>query len=155
MLSPNSIFVATLDETPVVTHFSGAAGFVALAVCAYGAARLQHPKASLVPRVGWAAAWFTLYQAADTLHTLGHIRSARQVGAPMDQIRLMWGVQSTVYFNAHVTLRQHIGRAAGGVLASSALTISALPFYALLRRVPLLGDLIEIWWLSNALVLAG
>jgi Zn-dependent protease len=102
-----------------------------------------------------AAIWFNMFQGADTLHTLGHILSARSVGAPMDAITTRLGIQTTVYHNNDVTPEQHIGRAIGGPLASGAATVTGYLFWRGVHRIPVLGWLAKTWYIMNALALAA
>jgi Zn-dependent protease len=144
-----------LDQTPVIATIGTAPGFIALAAGSYIAARIQRPRWPRLFQWLLAAGWFGLYQIADTLHTVGHIRSARQFGAPVDRILLAWGFQATHYDNNAVTPRQHMARAAGGVLTSGAVTVASYPFYAIFSRIPILGALIEAWFMCNALIFVG
>ena len=144
-----------LDQTPVVASIGTAPGFIILAGTSYVAARLQRPRWPRLMQLLLAAGWFGLYQIADTIHTIGHIRSARQFNAPVDRIVLAWGLQATEYDQNNVTPRQHIGRAAGGVAASGALTVLSFPFYSVFSRIPVLGALIEAWFVCNALLFVG
>lgn len=147
--------MVTIGGIPVSASAGTLPGLLAIALGAYAAARIQRPRWPMLLQWLLAIAWFALFEVADTLHTLGHIRSARQVGAPMNAIMLTTGVQMTIYHKTDVMPRQHIGRALGGPLASGALTMAAFPMYSLFRRVPILSALSEAWLLTNALILAG
>ncbi len=155
MLPPTEAHVATIADTPFLAQPTEIPGLLGTLALAYLAARVQRPGWSRIGQLFLTAAWFSMLQAAYVLHSVGHIGSARRVGAPMDSVMLLYGLQSTLYLNGDVTPRQHIGRAAGGPIISSVLTITAVPLYVLLHRVPLLGELAEIWTLCNALILAG
>ena len=144
-----------LDQTPVVASVGTAPGLIMLAAASYLAARLQRPHWPRLMQLLLAAGWFGLYQIADTIHTVGHIRAARQFNVPVDRVVLAWGLQATEYNKNDVTPRQHIGRAAGGVVTSGALTVLSFPFYSVFGRIPLLGALIEAWFTCNSLLFVG
>jgi Zn-dependent protease len=149
------IAIAEIDGVPVLANAATIPGLLGIAVGAYLAARMQRPRWPLPMQWMLAIAWFGLFEIADTLHTLGHIRSARQADAPMDGVVLTTGLQMTVYEKTDVPPRQHVGRALGGPLASGTLTLAAFPLYSLFRHVPILSALTEAWLLSNAIILAG
>lgn len=155
MLPPTEVHVATIADTPFLARATELPGLLGTLALAYLSARIQRPGWSRGGQLFLAAAWFSMLEMSYVLHSIGHIRSARRVGAPMDNVLMLYGLQSTLYLNGDVTPRQHIGRAAGGPIISSILTIIAIPLYALLHRVPLLGELAEIWTLCNALMVAG
>lgn len=151
MLPPREVYLTTIDGVRFLALPTALPGALATLVLAYGSATAQRPAWHGAPRWALTAAWALLLQAAYLIHTVGHIESARRVGAGMNDVLLTWGLQSTLYLNEDVTARQNIGRALGGPLASSAATVSALPLYALLSRVPVLGELAEVWLWVNAL----
>ncbi len=155
MLPPPEMNLGKLDQTQVLARPGAIPGLFATFIAACGVARLQRPNWSLPAQLMLGSAWFAAFEGAYVLHTLGHIRSARQVNAPMDRVLFLWGFQANLYKNQDVTPRQHIGRAAGGPLASTLFTVTALPMYALLSRVPVIGALAEAWLLSNSVVLIG
>lgn len=155
MLPPPEVNLGKIDGTQFLARPVEVPGLLGILIGCYGAARLQRPRWSWAAQIGLAAAWFVLFNVSYVLHTVGHIRSARRVGAPMDRVLLLWGFQTNLYRNQDVTPRQHIGRAAGGPLSSTLFTVTALPLYALLSRVPVLGALAEAWFFSNAIGLAG
>ena len=75
------------------------------------------------------------YEAAGN-HLAGHLLSSQLAGAPMD--RIDWGVRAaTLYDNNDVSPQQHIGRAIGGPLGSSASMLAWWVIWLLLRRHPL------------------
>jgi len=150
MLPPTDFFVTNLDGTPVLAQENTLPGLLGTIGLSYVVARLYRPHWSRLAQLVLAAIWFGAFELSYVLHTLGHIQSARQIGAPMDSVLLAWGLQSNVYHNEDVTARQHVGRAAGGPIVTSLLVATAMPFYALLRRVPLLKELSEIWLFCNA-----
>jgi Zn-dependent protease len=147
--------LAVIDDTPFVIQPKTMIGLAMIGVAAYVAARLHRPRWSRPSQIVLALFWFTLYEIADSLHSIGHIRSARQVGAKMDQVLLVWGIQVTQYSQSDVTPRQHIGRAIGGPLMTGALTLSAMPLYTLFGRIPIIGALVECWLICNALILTA
>ncbi|MHB8751370.1 MAG: hypothetical protein ACYDBJ_19555, partial [Aggregatilineales bacterium] len=151
----SGLHIGTLDRTPVSAGTTALPGLLGIAFGAYIAARIQRPRWPPVAQLILAVAWFGLFEIADTLHTLGHIYSARQVYAPVDRVALASGLQVTVYDKHDVAPRQHVGRALGGPLASGALTTSAFSLYSLFRRIPVLSALTEAWLFSNAIILAG
>lgn len=151
----SGLHLGTLDGTPVSAGVTALPGLLGIAFGAYVAARIQRPRWPRLMQWMLAAVWFGLFEAADTLHTRGHIFSARQVDAPVDSVLLASGVQITLYNKRNVLPRQHIGRAFGGPLASGALTTTAFPLYWLCRRIPILSALTEAWLFSNAIILAG
>lgn len=152
---PSASGLIEMDQTPVVATVGTAPGLIALAGASYLAARLQRPHWPRLMRWLLATVWFGFYQIADTLHTVGHIRSARQVNAPMDRVLLTWGLQGTHYDDNNVTPRQHMGRAAGGVGVSGVATLLSYPFYAVFGHLPVVGALIEAWFVCNALLFLG
>jgi Zn-dependent protease len=153
LLPPPEVSIAVIDETPLAARPSAIPGFLVTYGLCYGAAAWQRPGWAPFPRALLAALWFIFLQAAYTLHSAGHIRSARRVNAPMNKLILAWGFQSNVYLNSEATPRQHVGRAIGGPIASTVATVSAFPFYSLLRHVPLIGLCFEAWFFSNAIML--
>ncbi len=147
--------VGELDGVPVTTSPTEIPGLIGTALAAYVLVGMRRPAWSGVARLWLAGCWFAMFELADTLHTMCDVLSARQVGAPMDSVGLAWGIQITLYDNDTVAPSQHIGRAAGGPLASAMLTASAYPLYSLLRHVPILSALAEGWLVSNGLLLGG
>src|SRR5215831_17365862 len=89
--------IADLDGVPVLANAATIPGLLGIAFGAYIAARIQRPRWPLPMQWLLAIAWFVLFEIADTLHTLGHIRSARQADAPMDAVVLTTGLQMTIY----------------------------------------------------------
>src|SRR5579859_6482998 len=84
--------MATIGGISVSASAGTLPGLLGIALGAYVAARIQRPRWPMLLQWLLTIAWFALFEVADTLHTLGHIRSARQVGAPMDAIMLTTGV---------------------------------------------------------------
>lgn len=56
---------------------------------------------------------------ADFGHAIAHIFSARAAAAPMDEIRISWGMPRTIYYNNDVSPRTHRMRALGGPIFSA------------------------------------
>jgi uncharacterized membrane protein YccF (DUF307 family) len=91
---------------------------VTLRPTAGGAGLLSSLVVALLTRnKGLSLAAGALWYSADAAHVAGHIISSELVGAPLDGIDFGLYPQS-VYHNHDVTPQQHIGRAAGGVVAS-------------------------------------
>jgi len=147
--------IGALDGTPVYLSAQTVPGLAGAVVASYLAAWISRPRWTGSARLALTAIWWLAIQGADTLHTLGHIRSARQMGAPMDAIQLAWGVQRNVYHKQTVTPRQHIGRASGGPLTSAVITSGALLSDSLVRRIPILSAISEAWLFTNAITLIG
>jgi hypothetical protein len=73
-------------------------------------------------RATLSAAAGVLWYTADCVHVVGHIFSSQAVGAPLDAVDFGLYPKS-VYVDHDVSPQQHIGRAAGGVVASLVATI--------------------------------
>src|SRR5262245_4706462 len=73
-------------------------------------------------RIPLALASATLWPPSGLTHAAGHVISARQIAAPMNEVRL--GILAgTLYRDNDVTPRQHIGRAIGGPIASGSVAL--------------------------------
>ena len=103
-------------------------------------------------RVALSAAAGVLWYTADGVHVAGHIVSSQAVGAPMDAVDFGLYPKS-VYVDHDVTPQQHIGRAAGGVVAS---LIATLLLATLTRRIthPIVRQLLMIATAQHGLLLA-
>lgn len=154
MLSPDKN-ILLLDGVPLRAKPSALPGIVGSFVLCYAVAAWMRPKWPLFGKVLLAATLTQLLQAGLAIHTVGHIRSARRVGAPMQAVVLDWGFFANHYPDAPVTPRQHMGRAVGGPVASALVTGSAGIIYPLVRWIPIIGALAEGWIYVNAIVLAG
>src|SRR5689334_20305819 len=94
-----------------------------------------------------------LWPTSELIHTAGHIISARQAGAPMDQVR--WGILAgTLYRDNDVTPRQHIGRAIGGPVASGLVSLLWWLAWRVLGKT-LLGHVALAACLQNAFLALG
>jgi len=120
-------------------------------------------------RMPLVLASIALWPTSELIHTAGHIISARQAGAPMDEVR--WSILAgTLYRDNDVTPRQHIGRAIGGPIASG--VVALLWWLAwrslgktLLGRVALaaclqnaflaLGSLLPLPWVDGGVIVAN
>lgn len=151
MLKPPDMYVGEYRGTRFMMRQSALAGYAAtLAVCVVLAAK-RKPRWPWIGKGLLGAVWFVIFQASYVLHSIGHILSARQVGAPMHSVVLHWGFQINEYLDHRVTPQQHIGRAIGGPLASGAGMVSGFAMWRLLHRVPLLGDVAQAWYVSSLL----
>ncbi len=155
MLPVSDMHVATIENTPFVMQPKTLVGIALTLAASYVAARLHRPRWPRPAQWVLALVWFVAWECADTIHTVGHIRSARAVGARVDRVLLMWGLQSTRYDRADVTPRQHSARAIGGPLMSGTLTMTAMPLYTVFGRIPIVGAVIESWLICNALIFTG
>jgi len=155
MLPPPDIHLTRLDGTPVQAELTALPGLFGTWLLGLAVADAMRPRATLPVKAVRSLAFTGLMQAAYALHTDGHIRSARRVGAPMHAIILEWGLFTNQYLDERITPRQHNGRAVGGPLASSLGLAGGVGVYTLLRRVPVIGDLAELWVYANAIILAA
>lgn len=152
MLSPDKN-ILMLDGVPLRAKPSAIPGIVGSFILCYGIAAWMRPKWPLFAKVLLAVTLTQLLQAGLLIHSTGHIRSARRVGAPMQAVVLDWGFQSNHYADGEVTPRQHIGRALGGPVASALSTGAAGLLYTVLGWIPVIGALVEGWLYINALIL--
>src|SRR5262245_27421756 len=120
-------------------------------------------------RMSLVLASVALWPTSELIHTAGHIISARQAGARMDEVR--WSILAgTLYRDNDVTPRQQIGRAIGGPIASGAVAqLWWLAWRALgttpLGRVALaaclqnaflaLGSLLPLPWVDGGVIAAN
>lgn len=122
---------------------------------------VRQGKPNWSPVLRWPAALvsYGLWQAADTLHSVGHILSAKRTDAPVDAVVQTRGFQVIRYIKHDVTPQQHVGRAIGGPLMSGALVASSYMVWRIVRRVPIiggfLGNLAETWLVANAVMLGA
>jgi membrane-associated PAP2 superfamily phosphatase len=103
-------------------------------------------------RVALGTAAGVLWYTADCTHVVGHIVSSQAAGAPMDAVD--FGIYpKSVYVDHGVSPQQHIGRAAGGLLASlmAALVLAALARYG---ANPLARQLLRIAAAQHGLLFA-
>lgn len=102
-------------------------------------------------RIALSIAAGGLWYTADAIHVVGHIVSSQAVGAPLDAVDFGLYPKS-VYFDHDVSPQQHIGRAAGGVVAS---LIATLVLATLTRRVthPTAKPLLMIATVQHSLLL--
>ncbi len=140
-----------LDKTPVKMKPNSIVGLASVFWVLLRLAQGNRPRWPQPFRFLLASVWFAMFLTTYFLHTLGHIRSARRAGAPMDAVVLDWGVQMNVYYNNHVTPGQHIGRASGGPLVTGALAATGYLFWRLVRGLPVIRDLAEAWYAFNAM----
>jgi hypothetical protein len=154
-VTPNAPPILMLDGVPLYLKPSAIPGIIGAFVLSYAVAAWMRPKWPLFGKVLLAATLTQLLQAGLLIHSAGHIRSARQVGAPMQAVALDWGFQSNQYADEAVTPRQHIGRAMGGPVATALATGSAGLLYTVLRWIPIIGAVAEGWLYVNAIILAG
>lgn len=151
VLSPREAHIFTIQGTPVLMHPSEVIGQVIMLWLSMNLARIVFPGLPRLVRWLVVAVWIIIYRAAYFLHNIGHIISAREVGAPMDALELRWGTQLDVYLKNNVTPQQHMGRALGGPIASGALTLGSYYAWRILRRIPGLGWLARTWLVVNAI----
>jgi hypothetical protein len=147
--------VLMLDKTPVQARPSAIIGLLGTFVLGYGIADSMRPRWPAPAKVLLAVVTTQFIQVAYTIHTAGHINSARRAGAPMDKVVIAWGLFNNVYIDNKVLPRQHVGRAIGGPVVSAATTGGAALAYGLLKWVPIVGALLESWFYANAIILAG
>jgi hypothetical protein len=151
---PQEMVIFTVQGTPFLIHPSDIPGQAAIFWAFLQLATIRGPR--LLPPVRWlqAAIWLWMYRSMYTLHSIGHIMSARLSGAPMDAVSWRWGTQVNVYKDSNVTPDQHIGRAAGGPVITALTTLEAYLVWRTVRRIPGLRWLAR-WWLAfNAIGLA-
>jgi Zn-dependent protease len=146
------MIVGEYQGTRFMMRQSALAGYAATLVACVLLAAERRPRWSWAGKGLLGSAWFAVFQASYVLHSIGHVLSARAVGAPMQTVLLHWGFQINEYLDHQVTPQQHIGRASGGPLASGAGAASGYAVWRLLRRVPLFGDVAEAWFVSNLLI---
>jgi hypothetical protein len=104
-------------------------------------------------RISLALSSAVLWPTSGLTHAAGHVISAQQVAAPMDEVRL--GILAgTLYRDNDVTPRQHIGRAIGGPLASGAVALLWWLAWRSLGTTPL-GRVAQAACLQNAFLALG
>lgn len=154
VLSPREAHIFTVQGTPILMHPSEVIGQIGMLWLALNLARIVYPGLPRLVRWLVAAVWIVIYRAVYFLHSIGHMVSARQVGAPMDALELRWGTQMDVYLKDNATPDQHIGRALGGPVVSGVLTLTGYYLWRVVRRIPVLGWLARTWLVVNAIGLA-
>lgn len=154
MLPPTEINLLMLDGMPIQAKPSALPGLVGTFLGAYAVAAWMRPRWSAPGKVLLAVVLTNFMQIAYVIHDVGHIRSARQVNAPMNAVVLDWMFHSNHYLDTQVTPRQHVGRASGGLIASALSTWVAVFIFGIVRRIPLIGALAEGWVVANGIVLA-
>jgi hypothetical protein len=154
VLSPREAHIFTVQGTPILMHPSEVLGQLGMLWLCMNLARIVYPGLPRLVRWLVVVLWIVIYRATYFLHSIGHMVSGRQVGAPMDALELRWGTQLDVYLRDDVTRRQHVGRALGGPVASGVLTFTGYYFWRLVRRIPGLGWLARTWLVVNAIGLA-
>ena len=82
-------------------------------------ARNRRPERSWVQAFGVGALTMPVVLGSEWGHNLAHAAAAKQVGKPMDAIRILWGMPLVVYHDVNaqdVQPKEHIARALGGPL---------------------------------------
>lgn len=151
VLPPREMYMFEVRGTPFMRRLNDIPVQAGIFLLLLNVARINKPKWPRLARWLLAILWYGMYQTADTLHSVGHILSAKRAGAPMDAVIVQYGFQLSAYHNNDVTPQQHIGRAIGGPLLSGLMAGSGFVVWRLFRRVPILRDLLEAWFAFNAI----
>jgi len=118
----------TLLDTPVTADPSALISPVGVFGVTMLLTKTDQPLFQRIRQAGFAV---IAYEIADLIHTVGHILSARQAKAPMDEFRLQAPFPVTIYHDNDVSPDAHRLRAIGGPIASlvaGILTIMLYPF---------------------------
>lgn len=107
--------VSVTPLAPLGRLASVAGGFVLALFLHRDARGWKRLKLSLIHALG--------IELANLGHSVGHIVSARAVGAPMDELLITATRHATLYDENDVTSEQHIGRSLGGPLANVAMAL--------------------------------
>lgn len=115
----------------------------------------RYPTYGVVRRGLLSLIWAGLGYGVFGIHSLGHVLSARAIGAPMDVLVINAVHWLTLYLDNGVSPQAHLGRAAGGPLANAATMFAARRLRRLIPAGPLGRDLLDAFWLFNAALLAA
>lgn len=153
MLPPRDMYTVSLLHTPVMARLNTIPAQMGVLYVMDRLAKASYPQLRAPLRWPLAIVWHGMIVMADVLHTAGHIVTARAAGVPMDAVVWQFGVLGNVYYQRDATPQQHMGRAVGGPLASGGMAAVSYAAWRLLRRVPLVGGLLEAWFVANLAVL--
>jgi Zn-dependent protease len=149
------MYMFEVQGTPFLRRLGDLPAQAGIFLVLLNVARFNMPRRPRLLRWLTAFIWYGMYQTADTLHSVGHILSAKRAGAPMDAVVCQYGFQFAAYYNNDVTPQQHMGRAIGGPLLSTVMATNTFVLWRILRRVPIIRELLEAWFAFNAIFAAG
>jgi Zn-dependent protease len=112
----------------------------------------RYPAMRLLGRLRLTLIWTLLFEVAYFAHSVGHIFTARAVGAPMDALVLTAVQQVNIYYNDNVSPDAHLGRAVGGPLASLIAGLTVRSLRRLLPPGPFARDLLDTFLGFTALI---
>jgi hypothetical protein len=118
-------------------------------------AGLRKPQRSWPQRLGVALLTGLVASFADIGHAMAHTISARQAGAPMDEIWLSLGMPRTLYQNNAVPPRTHIRRALGGPIFTLIGFTSSLLWRRIAPRGSLSRELADASLVGHSFILLG
>lgn len=145
---PGTVF--TLAGTPVQADASAPLNAIGVFSLCWILVAERYPERDISARAGLTLLWTLLFWAVFCLHSIGHILSARTVGAPMDSLVINAVHWITLYANNNVTPRAHMGRAAGGPLANVAGSMMARLVRLFIPPGPFGRDLVDVFALFSA-----
>lgn len=111
-----------------------------------------YPDLTWPARLALTLVWTLLFLAVFLLHSLGHISSARMVGASMDALLINAAHWATLYYDNNILPEAHLGRAAGGPLANLGGIFVGRFLRAFLPPGPFGRDLADTFVLINLLI---
>lgn len=118
-------------------------------------AGLRKPERSLLQRLGVGLLAMPVALFADVGHAMAHTISARQAGAPMDEILLSSGMPRTLYLNNAVPPQTHIRRSLGGPIFSLIGFTLSLLWRRISPRGSLSHDLADASLAGHSFILVG
>lgn len=150
---PRTLFI--LAGTPVQADASAPLSAVWLLGLCWTLIGVRYPTYGPLRRGLLSLIWLGLGYGVFFVHSLGHVLSARAVGAPMDVLVVNAVHWLTLYFNSGVAPQAHLGRAAGGPLANVAAILVTRRLRAQIPAGALGRDLLDTFLLFNAALLAA
>ncbi len=136
-----------LWETPIIVRgmtwlpITQVGAFLAM----YGYGRHRSPGRPLHERIVMASVTSSIMLGSEWAHNLAHLVMAHQLGKPMDELHILFGMPRCIYFDLDdplVTPRQHILRSLAGPLFNASL----LPLLSRLRKDSEAGSMARELW---------
>ncbi|GAB4575977.1 MAG: hypothetical protein Kow0077_30170 [Anaerolineae bacterium] len=150
---PRHLF--TLAETPVQADASAPLNVAGVFGLCLWIVMARYPTLPRIAQGVLAVIWALLMMLVFAIHSLGHIFSARAVGAPMDALVINAVHWITLYANDQVPPRAHLGRAVGGPAANLAAIGASVFFRRVVPPGPFGRDLVDVFAMFNAAICAA
>ncbi len=147
---PRMLF--TLAGTPVQADISAPLNVIGTLGLCWVLVAQRYPARSWFMRLILTVIWTVLFMAVFAIHSLGHIFSARAVGAPMDTLLINAVHWVTLYHSSNVPPEAHIGRAVGGPLANLSAIVAGRVVRPVFPPGPFGRDLLDIFMAFNAFI---